>query len=611
LKKPSAQQKPNSSWFQKVQNYYWLHDVMQIYVGLPTWVLLSDGVKHIDWMELTPQSATHLRPSHFDIRYGKEFERHIYYLKSIKRSAKEHKPFVDQYDGFYDFFLPLPSHEKRHAVLYSGFFLRQPPDWNSLAERWHKLTGRVPVDSDAEFVSYARMVLKLPVFDESLLKGVREFLQCYAEFLTGQTGSPPIYEKVDHLRRELFATRLPNPSWSQEALGLELMVPPPWAWYADKQLAPWMIEELGITRIPTTVFTVMPLSQGSEGADSVKTLIRNSQIQKECLAFVRKVPELVAAKLQDYGMVFMTSPDPNKSQVQARLQVRERAELVQNFLKKQFGLKSVAGIGRPVSSGDDLHRSYQEAVLALHLCVQTEKPLLFYDENPRARLGSVYVRLNRAAMDLLDAYEQASVAGIKLSGERYAREVLEFASGSVEVVRGQFLAFLFNFLERARKRSVLNPEDEKSYSEHFCKLLNDADSIYRLIDIFKETLRVLSVLAVHPLHGSKEIRMQTILSFLAENFQQTVRLPQVAKKSGFSVPVFCQVFKETTGLSFVVYLNKLRVEEAKSLLRGSHLNLLQVGQSCGFQTPHQFIRNFKRWTGTTPGDYRQNPSQFR
>ncbi len=584
---------------------------MQIYVGLPTWVLLSDGSRNIDWMELTPQSATQLRPGHFDIRYGKEYERHLYYMRSIKRMVKEKKAFIDQYDGFYDFFLPLPPHEKRQGVLYSGFFLRHPPDWNSLAERWRKLTGRVPVDSDPEFVSYARMVLKLPVLDETLLKGVREFLECYADFLTGHTEGMPIYEKIDHLRKNLFAVRLPNPSWSQEALGLEPLVPPPWAWYPDKKLAPWMIEELGITRIPTTVFAVMPLHQGSEGKDSVKTLIRNAQIQKECLAFVRKTPELVAEKLQDYGVVFMTSADPKKNEVQARLQVKDRAEMVQKFLSKQFGLKSVVGIGRPVAEGNVLYQSYKESVLALHLCIQTEKPLIFYDENPRAGLGPVYVRLDRAAMDLLEAYEQTSVDGIKISGERYVREVLEFASGSVEVVRGQFLSLLFHFLERARKRSVLNPQDEKSYSEHFCKLLDNADSIYRLIDVFKETLRVLSVLAVNPLHGSKEIRMQTILDFLADNFQQPLRLPQVAKKSGFSVPIFCNVFKETTGVSFMVYLNKLRVEEAKSLLRSSRMNLLQVGQSCGFQTPHHFIRNFKRWTGTTPGDYRKNPARFR
>ena len=605
---PGSQNQQEPHWLQHIRNYYWIHDVLQIYTGLSSWVLEWDGEDLIQWMELTPQAPLNLRPTHFEKFYGQEAERVAFYRRCLKKVVSEKKVVIDQCGGFYSFFAPLGSTGAKRWIFYADFFLKQPADWDSLAGQWRKLTGKEPVGSDPDFLSYVKMALKFPVFDEILLKGIKEFIECYVDFLMGHQDGPPLYPKVDKLRQEVFAKRLPNSTWVQEALGLEKLIPPPWAWYSDHQLAPWMKEELGIDRIPNTVMAMMPVQMPGEGMDPVKTLIRNYHIQRECFSFSKKVPQTVAEKLQDYGVLFLTSADPGKNEVQARLQLRDRAQTIQEFIKKTFHLKSVVGIGRPVMSGQALYPSYREAVLALHLCVQTEKPFLFFDDPTGAVAGPVYSRLHKASLELLDAYDRVSNESVKLASDRYVREVLEFSAGHVDVVRSQFLAQLFQFLDRLKRRSLLNPKDAAGYANGFCRKLEDAASIYNLIGIFKETLQNLTLLAARPLEGSKSLRMETTLEFLRENFAQELRLPKVAKEAGFSVPVFCRVFKKTTGLSFVSYLNKLRVEKAKVLLTSSGLNVIQVGNSCGFQTPHHFIRNFKQWTGQTPGDFRKKLS---
>jgi AraC-like DNA-binding protein len=605
VKKNNPSKNRCSVGMESIQNYYWIHDVLQIYVGLSTWVIQWDEKGGLDWMELTPQSPMNLRPTHFEISYGKESDRDGYYQRCLRRVLKEKRFLVDQHNGFYDIFLPLPMSGKRPVVLYAGFFLKQAADWDSLATQWRKLTGKEPVGADRDFLRYVKMALQLPVLDEPLLKGVLEFLECYADFLMGRQSDVPIHVRVDRLRQRIFATSLPNSAWVEEALGFEKLVPPPWIWYPDKQLAPWMKEELGISRIPTTVFTVMPLQPKGDEVDPVKKLVGNYQIQRECVRFARSVPQTVAENLQDYGVLFLTSADPNKGEAQARIQIREKAESVQAFIKERFGLKSVVGIGRPVSSGEALSESYREAVLALHLCVQAEKTLLFYGVQSRGGSKSIYARLRGTAVELLDTYLQASTDGLKVAADRYVREVLEFAAGNAAIVRSQFMSLLFEFLDRIRKKNVMNFEEEENYATGFSRKLEEADSIYGLIEVFKQTLQGLSLLATRPLEGAKNFRMETTLKYLGEHYSQSLRLPQVARQTGFSVPVFCRVFKQTTGMNFVSYLNKIRVEKAKALLKTSGLNILQVGHACGFQTPHHFIRNFKQWTGLTPGDYRK------
>jgi transcriptional regulator GlxA family with amidase domain len=84
-----------------------------------------------------------------------------------------------------------------------------------------------------------------------------------------------------------------------------------------------------------------------------------------------------------------------------------------------------------------------------------------------------------------------------------------------------------------------------------------------------------------------------------------LRLPEVAKRAGFSVPVFTRAFKQATGTSFLSYVRSLRVDHAKRLLASSALTTEQIAQSCGFQSQHHLLRSFKKVVGQTPGEYRR------
>ena len=64
------------------------------------------------------------------------------------------------------------------------------------------------------------------------------------------------------------------------------------------------------------------------------------------------------------------------------------------------------------------------------------------------------------------------------------------------------------------------------------------------------------------------------------------------------------VFKEETGIGLLEYINTLRIEEAKKLLRsGTEVN--EAAEQCGFRGSGYFIRVFKKLTGVTPGMYRE------
>ena len=77
-----------------------------------------------------------------------------------------------------------------------------------------------------------------------------------------------------------------------------------------------------------------------------------------------------------------------------------------------------------------------------------------------------------------------------------------------------------------------------------------------------------------------------------------------AKAVNTSVRYFCKVFKNYTGITFVEYLTRLRIEKSKSLLLNPHKRISEVAFEVGFESLTQFNRSFKKHTGMTPTEFR-------
>ncbi len=79
----------------------------------------------------------------------------------------------------------------------------------------------------------------------------------------------------------------------------------------------------------------------------------------------------------------------------------------------------------------------------------------------------------------------------------------------------------------------------------------------------------------------------------------------LSEASGLSVSHFTRRFKVTTGLSPHQFVLRRRVERAKRLLKHTSEAIAQIALCCGFSHQEHLTHTFKRFTGNTPGRYRQ------
>lgn len=98
-----------------------------------------------------------------------------------------------------------------------------------------------------------------------------------------------------------------------------------------------------------------------------------------------------------------------------------------------------------------------------------------------------------------------------------------------------------------------------------------------------------------------------LLIYLGNNYTNpNLTLADLAKEFGKNNQEISQMIKEQTKMTFPKYLNYLRIEEAKRLLReGTIKSVSEIGYAVGFNSPSNFNRVFKGAEGISPKAFQE------
>ena len=111
-------------------------------------------------------------------------------------------------------------------------------------------------------------------------------------------------------------------------------------------------------------------------------------------------------------------------------------------------------------------------------------------------------------------------------------------------------------------------------------------------------------------NSSKSRRITKACKYIEENISQKISLSDVAMLVNMSDSAFSHFFKKKTGISFITYVNNLRVAKACDLLASTSLSASEICYDCGFNNKSNFIRIFKKRKNMTPIEYRNHISQI-
>ena len=100
-------------------------------------------------------------------------------------------------------------------------------------------------------------------------------------------------------------------------------------------------------------------------------------------------------------------------------------------------------------------------------------------------------------------------------------------------------------------------------------------------------------------------RLEHLWLFIEESYSDPdIRLTDAAQRSGVSQDHLNILLRRFANITFHDLLSRYRIEKCLQLLYERNYTLTEIYSRCGFNSPTTFDRQFKRWVGCLPSEYK-------
>ncbi|MBP1994064.1 helix-turn-helix domain-containing protein [Paenibacillus eucommiae] len=123
---------------------------------------------------------------------------------------------------------------------------------------------------------------------------------------------------------------------------------------------------------------------------------------------------------------------------------------------------------------------------------------------------------------------------------------------------------------------------------------------------FEELVAKLSDYMGHAVRDKKNRHIEQVLAMLGQECGEKITLGYVAEQLGLNPSYLSRIFKDEQGITFLEHLTSVRIQRSKQLLEQTNLKIKDIGEQVGYLQTNYYIKLFKEFTGTTPGEYRKN-----
>jgi len=372
----------------------------------------------------------------------------------------------------------------------------------------------------------------------------------------------------------------------------------------------YIINEYGINLYKETV-QVGIIEVGNFDA-STKELIKTGKFEE----LLNKVRSIIADILLQFEGLSCNMVEMDIGVISVILQpvskveVNEFEEITADFFEKVLkeiqrnaNVRVTIGIGEACSKLRDISQSYMGAKAALrhkyilggnrviHIRQSdiNEKQYLLYPAEREKLLVEYIMSGDDSAVKLAENVFDDIAVGTENNLKRIA-----FAANQLMFNISHYIDMKYDFVNKLYDFRKFNNVDflefgsKEEIKSFFILFVNS------LMNVVREYLPV-----------QNNTLIKDACEYVLNNIDQEITLARMADHLNISKNYFCSLFKQETGINFLEYVTKVKMEWAKLLLKEGTYKTYKVSEMLGYREASYFSRLFRKYTGFSPAEYKK------
>ncbi len=290
-------------------------------------------------------------------------------------------------------------------------------------------------------------------------------------------------------------------------------------------------------------------------------------------------------------------------------EVSEKCSYLQEVINNGFGFTVTIAVSSGGVSAMELPEKLKECLGSLEYksYMGTNSIIQYSDLNSFFRYED-YSTLDKYQKQLLESIKSGNEGLVRVTTQNIARYV---TTNKINI--NYMKNFYYTTLSSINniRISVSAVEVDKKHEEgrdiaSLLKLIEKSESAEELNSLLEDVAVRIAEKVNNFNNKSIKLILRKAIDYIQEHYSEQVTLNEVAENIYVSTFYISRMFKKELGKSFVDYLNDVRIEKSKELLKDVKYKTYEVAEIVGISDPHYFSKLFKKYSGMTPSEYRES-----
>ncbi|NMA85128.1 MAG: response regulator [Epulopiscium sp.] len=300
-----------------------------------------------------------------------------------------------------------------------------------------------------------------------------------------------------------------------------------------------------------------------------------------------------------YVMITRFNADISNFIIQRRL--RSLCTEISSHVYEQFNSSLSIAIGGVYSNIYEIHRSYNESLLAAESYFFTQQPVIHIEQVPKV-IEKYYEDVD------YDVFCEAMYRG----DEEKVREISTQFYNRIQITQSPTYCKDMSIMLLKQIKQKLGEKgkgwDIKAYKEFLYHASTFSELIKVMDEIFREVIKQHSI----PMKETNVDIIDNAIEIIHNHYQdKNLSLQKIADQLDVSIEYLSRLFKQAMQKNFVDYVTELRIHYAKQLLLQDGWKVHEVAEKVGFYDGRYFSQVFKKRCHMSPSSYRKSSNKIK